>query len=186
MTEVWKDVPGYEGAYQVSNTGKVRSLNWRNTGGVRNLYLKPHNRGYLQVELAKKGVRRGYVVHRLVAAAFIENPLNLPNVNHKDENKKNNSAENLEWCSQSYNTKYSADKHPERKLNGMAKNTGCRYKQVTSARPVQQISRNGEVIKTWDCPRTIYHETGMSDWSIAECCRGNRKTAYGYVWRYAN
>ena len=102
--EVWKDIQGYEGLYQVSNLGNVRSLNWRNTGQVRNLYLKPQNRGYLQVELAKCGQKRGFTVHRLVAMAFVSGYAEGKVVNHINEDKRDNRAENLEWVSQSDNT----------------------------------------------------------------------------------
>ena len=109
--EVWKDIQGYEGLYQVSNLGNVRSLNWRNTGQVRNLYLKPQNRGYLQVELAKCGQKRGFTVHRLVAMAFVSGYAEGKVVNHINEDKRDNRAENLEWVSQSDNTCYTYERH---------------------------------------------------------------------------
>lgn len=173
MEEIWKDVVGYEGLYQVSNLGNIKSLNWRNTGISKNLWLKPHNKGYLQVELAKNGVKRTYVVHRLVAEAFIPNPLLLPQINHKDEVKTNNSVSNLEWCNASYNAIYSL------------KNRSSERKKRRSEK-ILQYSKDGELIRVWDNSRTVFLETGMSDWSISECCRGNRKTAYGYKWQYAS
>ena len=175
MEEIWKDIKNFEGLYQVSNLGNVKSLNWRKTGKPRNLYLKPQNKGYLQVELVKNGERKSFVVHRLVAEAFLPNPLNLPQINHKDEVKTNNSSENLEWCTTNYNVRYSMELHPNRKHKGEKYNT-----------PVQQLTLDGNVVKTWRCSRVIFLETGMSDWSISECCRGNRKTAYGYKWQYAS
>lgn len=186
MEEIWKDIRGYEGLYQVSNLGCVKSLNWRNQGVQKNLWLKPHNRGYLQVELAKDGQKKCFVVHRLVADAFIPNPDGLPQVNHKDEEKTNNCVENLEWCSRSYNAKYSLDRHPERKPKGGGHRKGCRFKGANSEKSVVQLTMSGEVVKEWVCSREIFLETGMSDWSISECCRGNRKTAYGYKWQYAS
>ena len=174
MEEIWKDVVGFEGLYQVSNMGNVKSLNWRNTGCAKNLWLKPHNKGYLQVELAKSGNKKCYVVHRLVASAFIPNPLNYPQVNHKDENKHNNCVENLEWCNASYNAVYSLGRHKNRKHSSRID-----FK-------VLQCSLDGVPIKIWNNSRTVFLETGMSDWSISECCRGNRKTAYGYKWQYAS
>ncbi len=175
MEEIWKDVVGYEGLYQVSNLGNVKSLNWGKTGKSKNLWLKPHTKGYLQVELAKNGIKHFYLVHRLVAEAFIQNPFNFPVINHIDEDKTNNSVSNLEWCTKSYNTRYSMDLHPTRK-----------HKELRFNLPILQLTLNGEIVKTWECSRTIFLETGMSDWSISECCRGNRKTAYGYKWQYAN
>ena len=184
MEEIWKDIPGYEGLYQVSNLGNVKSISWKNTGAAKNLWLKPHNKGYYQVELVKNKVKKTYVVHRLVALAFIPNPQNLPVINHKDENKKNNRVENLEWCDFKYNNRYSMNLHPERFKERVYTQKG-NYKRRLDF-PVAQIGDDGEVIKVWSNSRQIFVETGMSDWSISECCRGNRKTAYGYKWQYAS
>lgn len=174
MTEIWKDIPGYEGLYQASNCGNIRSLNWGRRNIVRNLYLKPHNKGYLQVELAKDGSKKMTTVHRLVAMTFIPNPNNLPIINHKDENKHNNNVNNLEWCTFSYNNSYSKELHKER-IGKPRKN----YKKVI------QFDLNGEKIKIWDCLVDIKHTNGMNEWSIRQCCEGNRKTAYGFRWQYA-
>ena len=106
MEEIWKDIPGYEGLYQVSNFGNIKSLNWKNMGKAKNMYLKPHCHGYLQIELFNNGVKKTYMVHRLVAQSFIDNPGGYPFVNHKDENKTNNCAWNLEWCTAKYNSNY--------------------------------------------------------------------------------
>ena len=101
MKEVWKDIEGYEGLYQISNFGKVFSFK-------SNKILKPFNdkKGYLKIELRKENRRKIYFLHRLVAMCFIENKNNLPYVNHKDENKHNNRVENLEWCTCKYNNNY--------------------------------------------------------------------------------
>ena len=175
MEEIWKDVVGYEGLYQVSNMGNVKSLNWRGLGVEKNLYLKKHNKGYLKVELASDGKRKSYTVHMLVAIAFIPNPLCYSQINHIDENKANNCVSNLEWCTPSENNLKYHKNHPNQKRKGKRK--GNR---------VQQISLDGELIREWDNARQVFTETWMSDWSISECCRGNRKTAYGYKWQYAS
>lgn len=185
MTEIWKDIPGYEGLYQASNCGNIRSLNWRNMNIVRNLYLKPHNKGYLQVELAKNGKKKMITVHRLVALTFIPNPDNLPVINHKDENKMNNGVENLEWCTVSYNTSYSKDNHPEkyRVINRQR----CRSVPYKHRQKVEQIdATSGAVVKIWADIVTIKNELNYNNWSIIECCNGKRKTAYGFKWRFAN
>lgn len=105
--EIWKPIANYEGLYEVSNEGNVRSLNYRHTGKVQVLKLSVNRYGYLQVNLhSKEGKQKTYKVHRLVAQAFIPNPNNLPEVNHKDENKTNNCVENLEWCDRKYNNNY--------------------------------------------------------------------------------
>lgn len=98
--EEWKKVIGYEGLYEVSNLGNVRNVR-RNT-----LLRLSENQGYIQVCLYKNGIRTGLKVHRLVAQAFIPNPYNLKEVNHKDENPSNNIVENLEWCDRKYNINY--------------------------------------------------------------------------------
>ena len=118
MAEVWKDIEGYEGHYQVSNLGRVKSLDRQITYTERNGTIITHNikgqfiaqktdrYGYQKVSLKKEKVRKLYSVHRLVALAFINNPEQLPLVNHKDENRVNNNAMNLEWCTSKYNANY--------------------------------------------------------------------------------
>lgn len=171
MFEVWKDVVGYEGLYQISNLGKVVSLNWRNQGVSKEMYLKPHNQGYLQVELYKNGIRKMYTVHRLVAIAFVDGYRDGFVVNHKDENKQNNAASNLEWCSFDNNVRYSTpDKGTPR----------SHY-----PRKIVQKSLSGEAIRIWDSAVCIKTIMSLNEWPIRECCKGNRKTAYGYLWQYA-
>lgn len=102
--EIWKDVKGFEGVYQISNLGRIKSLH----DAHKNLILKQRlkKNGYLQVRLKKNGTVKDCIVHRLVAQAFLENKNNLPCVNHKDENKQNNCVDNLEWCTVLYNNTY--------------------------------------------------------------------------------
>lgn len=104
--QIWRDIPNYEGLYQVSNTGRVRSLNYRRTAKTKVRKQGTNKLGYKNVNLCKDGKRKGYLVHRLVAQAFIPNPNNYPVVNHKDENPSNNTVWNLEWCTQEYNINY--------------------------------------------------------------------------------
>lgn len=167
MFEEWKDIKGYEGKYQVSNLGNVRSLNWRNTGRIRNLYLKPHNKGYLQVELHENSKKKMFTVHRLVALHFVDGFSDDKIVNHKNEDKTDNRFDNLEWVSHSYNRSYS-----------LTEEHRCDT-------PIVQYSLQGEFLKKWDSPIDIKHKLGYSDWSIKECCKGKRKKAYGCIWRYA-
>ena len=107
MNEEWRDIEGYEGLYQVSNLGRVKSLRDKNNK-KRELILKPKTmrNGYLKVDLCKNGKQKTFTVHRLVATVFISNPKNFPVVNHKDENKLNNNISNLEWCTVLYNNCY--------------------------------------------------------------------------------
>jgi len=173
--EIWKDIKGYEGLYQVSNLGNVRSLNWRNTGETRNLYLKPHNKGYLQVELAN-GKRKMFTVHKLVAIHFVPGYEDGFVVNHINENKTDNRAENLEWCTFSHNVRHSQNLHKERTHKGDVRK--C-------AEEIIQMTSDNVIVGKWSSAISIKTKLGYSDWSIKECCKGNRKTAYGYKWQYA-
>ena len=112
MTEIWKDIPGYEGLYQVSNLGQVRSLKF---GKIKILKQEDKN-GYKRIQLKKKH----FLVHRLVAICFIDNPLNYPIINHKDEDPSNNKIDNLEWCSIQYNNNYS-----RKYINTKSKKVNC-------------------------------------------------------------
>lgn len=106
ILEKWKDIKGYEGLYQVSNFGNVKSLNYKRTNKEALLKLQTNTDGYKIINLRKDGKNKLYLVHRLVAMTFIPNPNNYPIVNHKDENKENNSVDNLEWCTHIYNLNY--------------------------------------------------------------------------------
>lgn len=176
MEEIWKDIDGYEGLYQVSNLGNVRSLNYRGHGYIRCLVPKCNNRGRLWVELKRNGAKKPMQIHRLVATAFLPNPKNLPLVNHRDENPKNNTALNLEWCTASYNAKYSWNLHPER------------YKRTFKygETKIEQLSSLGEVVRVWNGTLELIAETKWRTSSIVSCCFGERKTAYGFKWRFAN
>lgn len=178
--EVWKDIEGYEGLYQVSNTGKVRSLRYRNQDKMNELFLKPHNQGYLQVELHKNGKRKMFTVHRLVAMAFVDGYAIGKEVNHIDENKQNNISTNLEWVSTSQNVLHSISHRKSVMTRKYPKFHARKDKQT-----VLQMSLNGEVIKRWESTIEVKEKLGYSDWSIKQCCRNNRETAYGYKWQYA-
>lgn len=175
MQEIWKDIKGYEGLYQISNLGNVKSLNYRNTRVKKNLTPKINKDGYLWVELRKNTIPKPLLVHRLVGMEFIPNPNNYPEINHKDENKANNNVENLEWCTRTYNVLYSLDKHPKRRHG---------VKKVNEN--VVQKTLDGEVFEIYSNSLDAARKNKYSQWSILECCRGNRKTAYGYKWEFAN
>lgn len=107
MVEIWKDIEGYEGLYEVSNTGKVRSMNYKHTGNVKELKPLNNGRGYLIVQLYKDRKMKSYMVHRLVAKAFLEDwSMWFSEINHKDEDKTNNSVDNLEYSDRKYNINY--------------------------------------------------------------------------------
>lgn len=115
--EIWKDIEGYEGLYQVSNMGNVKSLNYKRSGKERLLKPRKNKLGYMFVGLYKDNKPKNFRVHRLVAMTFLENPNNLSCVNHKDENPSNNHVDNLEFCTHEYNMNYGTIK--ERKSKKM-------------------------------------------------------------------
>ena len=154
MVEVWKDIAGYEGKYQISSFGNVKSLNYQNRGYEKNIIPKLNDKGYLWVILYG-GKRSNVLVHRLVATAFIENQNEYTCVNHKDENPLNNKVENLEWCTASYNVIYSLKRHPERIEN----RKGKPYK-LSRNKKIYQLTKDGDVVKIWDNLISIRHETG--------------------------
>ena len=145
MQEIWKDIKGYEGFYQVSNLGNVKSTGFYKC--IHNvLYYKKCNKllspndngyGYNVISLMKKGKRKSCYIHRLVAEAFIPNPNNEKEVNHKDENKKNNVVDNLEWCNRSYNYHYS--KHKLLPLKFAKNNTGERYITYRASKKLYRV-----------------------------------------------
>ena len=166
--EYWKPVVGYEGLYEVSNWGRVKSLNYNHTG--KGKILKQHQcmDGYKSVMLYKDGKRKIILVHRLVAQAFIPNPNDYKEVNHKDEDKTNNSVDNLEWCDRLYNVRYG---------------TGIERRSKTQSKPVLQYDLEGNFIKEWKSV-TECGINGYDQGHVAACCRGERKTHRGYIWRY--
>ena len=162
MEEIWKDKKGYEGHYQVSNWGRVKSIKF---GKEKILKLIKDKDGYLQVTLCKNNIKKVYKVHRLVAEAFIDNPDNLPQVNHKDENKTNNNVENLEWCTNEYNINY-----------------GTRTERCS--KPVLQYTLDGEFVREWESAIQAEREGGFNNTCICQCCLGKRKTHKGFIWKY--
>ena len=162
----WQPVVGFENYYLVSTSGQIWSLR-------RHRALKPKidKYGYEVVSLSIKGVLHHRTVHRLVAQAFIPNPLNLPTVNHINEIKNDNRAVNLEWASVKDN-----DNHGTR--NHRMSDSKCK-------KPVEQVFPNGQTI-VYKGVKDAYRETGINRCCIAKCCKNIRKTAGGYEWRYAN
>ena len=130
--------------------------------------------------LCKNGKPKTFQIHRLVAQAFIPNPQNLPCVNHKDEDKTNNTVDNLEWCTHEYNDNYGT--HNERvakKLTGV-------YNSKAKSKTVLQLRKDGSLVRIWPSVAEIRRQLGYLVGNIATCCRGERHSAYGYKWCYAN
>lgn len=178
MIEIWRDIKDYEGLYQVSNFGRVKSLNYRHTGKEELMELCKNKKGYLQVTLYKDGKRKTFKVHRLVASAFLENTDNLQEVNHKDEDKTNNFVGtpendykdgNLEWCSHEYNINFGTC------IERVAK---------SQSKTVLQFSKTGDFIREWsstaECGRN-----GFNQGNVWSCCKGRLKSYKGYIWKYS-
>ena len=178
--EIWKDIKGYEGKYQVSSEGRIWSIS-------RQKVLKPQTGryGYKHVTLiAKNGKKVTELIHRLVAFMFKQNINNLPEINHIDENILNNSADNLEWCDRKYNINYG---------------THNLKMGESKAKRIMQISKDGTIIRIWNSTRQIERELGLSHGNISSCCiyykygdewwKKNRNTrplkSYkGFIWKF--
>ena len=161
MTEELKDIVGYEGEYAITRDGNVWSYK-------SNKFLKYSNngKGYYQISLCKDGKGKNYLIHRLVAEAYIPNPEGLPQVNHKDENPQNNCVSNLEWCDAKYNANYG---------------TRTERSNKKRSKPVYCI----ELDKTFYGARQAARELGLDNSSIIKCCKGRYKTHGGFHWKYA-
>lgn len=193
MREEWRNITGCKGLYQINNNGKVRSLNYKRTGLIKE--LKPikfgKRRQYLKVDLYINGKRCSRSIHRLVAEAFLPNPKSLPEVNHKDENTFNNtvfiddnglineSKSNLEWCDRLYNCKYN---------NLVEKLSKKKSKRV------YQYDLNDKLIKIWNSAKEA-GRNGFSQSIVSRCCNGgyfdkkrgkwiNISKYNGYIWSY--
>lgn len=170
MIEIWKDIKDYPN-YQVSNLGNVKNIK-------TNKILKPFATGneYLKVALSNKSNKKQFLIHRLVATAFIPNPNNLPEVNHiKEFEKTNNKVENLEWCDHSYNQNYGTrNERVAEKLR--------RTMKIVRCKKINQYDLKGNYIKTWNSVAEAQKEIGSSH--IWQCLNGTFKQTKGYIWRY--
>ena len=181
VAETWRPVKGYEGYYEVSDLARVRSLdrwvNQMNKGVMCERIYKgrilSQNKGtkYNTVLLSKDGISTTALVHRLVAKAFVPNPDNLPQVNHKDENKRNNLPSNLEWCDGTYNTNYGS----------------CLKRRAKAqSRPIEQLTLDGQHVAYYDSAADAQRMScgKFAKTNIYSVINGKAKTAYGYQWRY--
>lgn len=170
--EIWKDIPEYEGLYQASNLGKIKSLEKYNYKGHHNFekILKQieNKNGYYYVSLCKNKKVKIYPIHKLIAKTFLQNPNNFSCINHKDGNKHNNCIENLEFCTYSHNEK-------EAYRIGLKKTI-----------PTAQYDESMNLIEIFVSRAKASEKTGVAEADIWRVCKGIRKTAGGYVWRYAD
>lgn len=178
--EIWKDIAGYECKYQVSNTGKVRSLNYHRSGEYREMVGGLNTKGYPIVVLRKDGKSSTIAVHRLVAMAFIPNPMNLPQVNHIDENKSNNNVGNLEWCTAYHNVHHGTRGERAQSSRNIV---GCAF----SERKIEQRTREGVLIAVFDSIKRASQVTGVCHTTISRACeRAIVKEKNGTVHRYGH
>ena len=173
--EIWKPINGYESLYEVSNLGNVRSLDKIAGGKAKRLIkgtllkLRLDIGGYYIIGLWKNSKRSVKRVNRLVAEAFIPNPNNLPIVNHIDENRTNNNATNLEWCTQKYNVNFG--------------NHNAKMSIAKTKHHIYQYSKDGKFIKEWLNPKEVERVLGIFSTSIYRVLSGKQKTAGGYIWK---
>ena len=184
MTEIWKDIEGFEGAYQISNLGNLKSLarlvkNGRGVRRVSERILTPviGTCGYYQYPLKQGEKHKTILIHIEVAKAFIDNPYSYSEVNHKDENRLNNNVNNLEWCTRQYNNTYLDRK--QREIETL-RNTH------PSRKGVKQYTKNGELIKEYQSLQEAERETKVNHCNISDCLNGKRKSAGGFIWLVSN
>ena len=166
MQVLWKEIPGYEGIYEISNTGVVRGRK-----GIRKILVSWD--GYQYVKLCNRGHEKKFKVHRLVALAFLPNPLGFPEINHKDENKENNNVCNLEWCDRKYNNNYG-------KRNIVA---GISIRKANQRR-VFRYDKNLNFLDSFVSAKEAEKILKIDHTGILKCANNKRKTAGGFIWKY--
>lgn len=180
MSMEWRDVPGYEGLYEVSDEGDVRSVR---RSGASGGFMSPHNnKGYLRVGLRKNGeAQKKFFVHRLVAEAFLPPVPGKHFVNHKDGDKRNNKPDNLEWCTTSENQKHAYQIGLQKpKMDAIHKAAWTKNKK-----PIHQLTLDGKHIKTFNSIKEAAESLGMADAShITAVARRRRKQCGGFKWKY--
>ena len=183
MQEIWKDIKGYEGLYQVSNLGNVKSLpRYTNNQYKNGLIMKPHNySGYLRIQLRKNGNYKWFCVHRLVAMAFLKNYNSQLQVNHKNGIKDDNNLENLEMVTASEN-----QLHSYRVLKNIPSMKNHFGKNHVHAIKINQFDKQHNFIKTWDSIIEASNQLNIKASCICNNCKNRRKSAGGYIWEYAN
>lgn len=197
--ERWVDIHGYEGYYQISNYGRIKSLERIvkcNSGSKvepsKLLSVTHTNKGgYVIIGLRKNGERHFFQLHRLVLSNFLGCPINNIQVNHIDENKSNNRLDNLEYCTAKYNTNY-GDRNKRISENNKLKMLGKKQSEENINKRISHIIKT---VKQLDCktqeiinifPSVVEAsiKTNINKGSISDCARGKRKSAGGYIWKY--
>lgn len=182
MEEEWKDIECYNGLYQVSNLGRVKSLNYKRTGKEKILKQCKSTKGYFHVSLYKNSEKKTLKVHKLVAAAFIHNPDGKPHIDHINTIKYDNRVCNLRWCTAKENMNNPISR---KHFQVNAHFAGKIGKDNCNSKAVYQYSLDGKLIRKWDSMMDVQRELGFIAGNISKCCLGKIKTAYGYKWKYA-
>ena len=197
MKEIWKDIAGYEGLYQISNFGRVKSLprelkrfaDRKCLTKERILKAHPNSKGYLRVPLKKDGIEEKRFLHRLVAEAFIPNPNNKSEVNHIDNIPINNAVENLEWTTHKENMEWASGcgrfNHLKEQRSKYGK-MNIEKARESVKRKVCLIDENGNVIKEYNTLTEACKDYGIDSGGLCRCCQGKQETCGGYHWRYGD
>lgn len=190
MTEIWKNIEGYEN-YQVSNLGRVKSLNYHHSGKEHILKCILNSSGYYKVNLYKDGKTKNLTIHRLVARAFIPNPENKSCIDHINTDKADNRVENLRWCTYKENMGNPLTKARHAEIAESQKGEkghwfGVLGKHHHSSKPVVQFTKDGYFVKKWDSTSDVERELKIYNSSISACCKGRIKSAGGYSWKLIN
>ncbi len=183
--EIFKDIIWYEGLYQVSNKGNIKSLDsWRRKKWIQKILKSSgNNKWYLQVNLSNKWKIKKYLIHRLVAFNFLENPKNKPDINHINGIKNDNRLENIEWCTKSENAIHSV----YILWNKGGKSCLWKFWRLHySSKRVNQYDLEWNLIKIWDCIMDIQRELKINNWNISSCCKWKYwyKSAWWFIWKY--
>jgi len=182
--EIWRDIVGYEGLYQVSNLGRVKSLKRKVYAGRNKMRWqyekilsnnKTNGNGYKIVSLSKHGKSQNKYIHRLVAEAFLENKNNYKYINHKDEDKSNNCVNNLEFCTAQYNSTY----------NNLHIRNGLKNRNNKYSKKILQLDDNNNVIKEYPSIKEAGRQMNISYQAISDCLNGKQNHSAGYKWKYA-
>ena len=179
MQEIFKDIEGFEGLYQISNLGRVKSLRFN-----KEILLKDgktgRELGYRSVVLTKNKIKKTYYVHRLVAQAFIPNPENKSDANHKNGIKSDNIIANLEWCTCSENSLHSFRKEGRKATGGWITEEG----RKRDKKAVSQHDLNGNLLHVYESMGEAFRRTGIKTGNISSVCKGTTKTGKGFIWKY--
>lgn len=184
MGEIWKNIPNYIGYYQISNFGRVKSLTRKvkssrskieyRTVNERIIKSRIDKYGYETVILRKENTDKHFTIHRLIAICFIPNPENLPSINHIDENKLNNTVENLEWCTVKYNNSYN---NRQEKIN-------LSLREKVKGKEILQFDSEWNLLQEFKSLRDMQRQTGFSRIQVKRVCNGLQEQSYGYFWKF--